>query len=501
MDTAETFESGSSTVKAPFRSYGLVAVQMIRRHGLTVVLTTILGAAIALIYLFVSNPVYEAKAELLVKFGREYVYRPEFEGLDGWQPSRMIELVNGEVRILNSRNVKARAVEKIGSLRLYPGLASTSSFFKFDLTRLKNLSNGNGAQSEAASSPEADAKHLLNAAVDRLDRDLNIRALGDSSIVLVAYRHADPEIAQETLSALLDAYRERRMEVFSGPSASAAASLFKQATAEFEKAQNDLANFLETHEPELANPKLTASNELAAQLYQTLLETNASLVKRRDALVRVSDELMTIGATPKSGSTRTAAIQNVEERLEHLLRDALVISQVAGTTSPAAVALRQREADLSARMLEAYLPRRTADEALRERALTLFAAQLALKKEVIAGEQERDQTLQIISDLRSEVASIERDRQKLDILQGAVAVAKERFESAQRNLQQANDFSLLNTLDSGSVAIIDSPVVPQGPEGISWLTRVVIAAVLGAIAGIGLAILSEITPATITPKS
>ena len=501
MDTAETFESESSTVKTTLSSYGQVAARKVRRHWLTVAVTTIIGAAAAVGYMFISNPVYEAKAELLVKFGREYVYRPEFEGLDGWQPSRMIELVNGEVRILNSRNVKARAVEKIGSLKLYPGLASDSSFFKFDLTKLKSQSNGNGAQSDETASPEEDSRNLMEAAVNQLDRDLNIRALGDSSIILIAFRHSDPEIAQETLAALLDAYRERRMEVFSGPSASAAASLFKQATEEFEKAQNDLANFLETHQPELANPKLTASNDLASQLYQSLLETNASLVKRRAALAKVSEELITIGAMPKNNGARTAEIQNVEERLENLLRDSLVITQVAGTTSPAAVALRQREADLSARMLEAYLPRRKADETLRERALTLFAAQLALKKEVIAGEQDRDQTLQIISDLRSEVASIERDRQKLDILQGAVEVAKERFESAQRNLQQAKDFTLLNAIDSGSVAVIDSPAVPQGAIGISWLTRIVIAAFLGAVAGIGLAVLTEFAPARTASES
>ena len=505
MDKAETFSTGPEMVKSAFRNYLLVAATMSRRHWLTVLAAVGLGAVIALVYSFLRDPVYEAKAELLVKFGREYVYRPEVEGLDGWQPSRMIELVNGEVRILNSHNVKMAVLKKVGTLRLYPGVVpglldsglSLSSLKQFDLSALTNVFSSD-AQTEEASAPGEETEDMVYGAISYLDRDLNIRALGDSSVILISYRHTDPELAQEVLATLLDVYRDRRIEVFSGSSTAAAVSLYEQATAEFEKTQNNLANFLETHRPELAAPKLQASSEFASRLYQAHLESNAIVTKQRDALEKISDELRAMGASPHGNDkARSAEIKAVENRLESLLRDSLVINQVADRGSPATAALRQREAELSTQMLEAYLPKKMPGDTSRQEALTRFAAQLALKKEILAAEQERDQTRQILSELRSEVAVIERDRQKLDLLQGAVENAKERYVSARRHLQQAREIALLNSIDSGSVSIIDSPVIPKDPLGLSGFTRIVIAMILGAIAGIGLVTLSEIIPPAI----
>ncbi len=509
MDKAETFSTGPEMVQSAFRNYLQVAATMGRRHWLTVLAAMGLGAVIALVYSFLRDPVYEAKAELLVKFGREYVYRPEVEGLDGWQPSRMIELVNGEVRILNSHNVKLAVLQKVGTLRLYPGTVpglldsglSLSSLKKFDLSALTNVFSSDDAQTEEASAtseapaPSKATEDMLYGAVSRLDHDLNIRALGDSSVILISYRHTDPELAREVLATLLDVYRDRRIEVFSGSSTAAAVSLYEQATAEFEKTQNNLASFLEAHRPELAAPKLQASSEFALRLYQTHLESNAIVTKQRDALEKISDELRAMGASPRGNDkARSAEIKAVENRLESLLRDSLVINQVADRGSPATAALRQREAELSTQMLEAYLPKKMPGDTSRQEALTRFAAQLALKKEILAAEQERDQTKQILSELRSEVAVIERDRQKLDLLQGAVETAEERYVSARRHLQQAREIALLNSIDSGSVSIIDSPVIPKNPLGLSGSTRIVIAMILGAIAGIGLATLSEIIP-------
>jgi uncharacterized protein involved in exopolysaccharide biosynthesis len=502
MDKVESVTTEPEVMKSAFGNYFQVAITMLRRHWLTVVATTGLGAVIAIVYSVMQEPVYEAKAELLVKFGREYVYRPEVEGLDGWQPSRMIELVNGEVRILNSQNVKLAVLKKIGSLRLYPGAApgffdsnlSLSNLKKFDLSALTNVFSSDSQTKEDSSRGE-EPKDAEFEVINQFNRDLNIRALGDSSVILVSYKHTDPQLAQEVLTTLLDIYRDRRMEVFSGSSITAAVSLYEQATSEFEKSQNNLANFLESHRPELAAPKLQASSEFAARLYETHLETNATLAKQRIALAKVSDELQAIGANPQAkDGTRTAEIRTVENRLESLLRDSLVINQVADRGSPATIALRQREAELSSQMLEAYLPKKMRDDVSRQEALTLFAAKLALKKEVLAAEQEKEHTGQILSELRSEVASIERDRQKLDLLQGAVDIARERFESARRYLQQAREISLLNSIDSGSVAIIDAPVIPRDTLGISGITRVLIAMVVGAIAGIGLATLLEVSP-------
>src|SRR5262245_11826794 len=94
-----------------------------RRHWPMVLLLAGLAAAMTAGVAHLQPPMYGAQAQLMLKFGREYTYRPEVDGLQGWQPSRMVELVNAEVRLLGSRTVRAAVVDSIGIAKLYPDLA------------------------------------------------------------------------------------------------------------------------------------------------------------------------------------------------------------------------------------------------------------------------------------------------------------------------------------------------------------------------------------------
>src|SRR3954453_20200661 len=96
------------------------AFRVIRRYGVLIAIIAIGGGALAVVLARHQERLYEASTELLVRFGWEYVARPV--GGEGWQPARMAELVNAEVRILNSRSVRAGALGALGVDTVYPAL-------------------------------------------------------------------------------------------------------------------------------------------------------------------------------------------------------------------------------------------------------------------------------------------------------------------------------------------------------------------------------------------
>ena len=73
------------------------------------------------------SPVYEATSSLLIKFGREYVYRSEVG--DGNVPStyferHLLEVLNTEMEILKSRDLAEKIITALGVENLYPDLVA-----------------------------------------------------------------------------------------------------------------------------------------------------------------------------------------------------------------------------------------------------------------------------------------------------------------------------------------------------------------------------------------
>src|SRR5262245_54584347 len=67
--------------------------------------------------------VYDAEASLMVRIGREYVYRPEVGRSETARMPTLSEMVNSEVEILSSRDLAEQVVRQIGVPILYPELA------------------------------------------------------------------------------------------------------------------------------------------------------------------------------------------------------------------------------------------------------------------------------------------------------------------------------------------------------------------------------------------
>ena len=175
------------------------------------------------------TPDYEAKASVLVTFGREYIFRPLRGDDESWSPWRAEIAVNAEMGILNSARLQEAVIRSVGSFRI----ADTGRYEANDrpLSLFRQLLAGlheTAIEWGIVASPDNDAA----AARAILARNLSIEGVKDSSIIHVSFRHADPGVAIDVLDALLAAYFDNRQALFSKPeNRFLQAQLSKRATA------------------------------------------------------------------------------------------------------------------------------------------------------------------------------------------------------------------------------------------------------------------------------
>lgn len=141
---------------------------------------------------FLPTPKYEASSTLLVKMGREYVYRPEV-GENNVQPiasDRTLAILS-EAEILNSRDLQEQVIKQVGLDKLYPSIA------------------------ESADDPDSPR---MSRALVQFKKQLNVEPLKESTIIQVSFKHPDPVIAAEVVNKLVADYLQKRRDIYSGES-------------------------------------------------------------------------------------------------------------------------------------------------------------------------------------------------------------------------------------------------------------------------------------------
>jgi uncharacterized protein involved in exopolysaccharide biosynthesis len=180
----------ATPVKAPEPFSMREFLSIFFKDGKRIAAAFLIPMILFIILSFVPTPKYEATATLLVKMGREYLYRPEV-GDSNVQPvatDRALAVLS-EVEIINSRDVKEQVIDQVGLERLYPGIANSE---------------------EDPTSPKK-ARALA-----QLNRQLEVFPVKDSNIIQVRFKHADPAVAADAVNSLVANYMEKRRSIYSG---------------------------------------------------------------------------------------------------------------------------------------------------------------------------------------------------------------------------------------------------------------------------------------------
>jgi succinoglycan biosynthesis transport protein ExoP len=218
---------------------------MLFKHKWKLLLCATIGVGAAAALYFLSPPVYESEAKLLVRY---VVDKSAVDSLDGaikTPNSQSLNLINSEVEILTSWDLAMQVVDAIGVERLAGG-------------------------------PRARADKV--AAAGNILRALSVNALKDTNIIVVSYRNADPELAVRVLQELVTRYFDKHLEVHRSIGA------FDFVTRE----TNQLRTRLSQTEDELKRLKDRAG---VISLPETTASLNAELAKTQQDLSTAEAEL------------------------------------------------------------------------------------------------------------------------------------------------------------------------------------------------------------------
>lgn len=132
---------------------------------------------------FLLKTTYPAHSSILVRLGQEYVYEPAVGDAGRGAIPNTDQLVQSEVEILSSGELKQRVIQIIGYGRMFPDKAEAY-----------------------AVATAAEKRKLLGQGVATMTTALKVDTAPDTSVIRLTYEDTDPQRAAKVLNELLDQY-------------------------------------------------------------------------------------------------------------------------------------------------------------------------------------------------------------------------------------------------------------------------------------------------------
>lgn len=197
---------------------------------------------------------YPAHASLLVRLGPEYVYQPNIgDAARGAIPTND-QLVQSEVEILSSEELRRRVIDELGMAEVMPSKAK--------------------AYAEA---PPAKKVQMREAAATAMGTNLKVDTAPDSDVVRVTYTDTDPARAALVLNRLLDDYLAYRSSVLQGSSQPVLDQQLKNFEGQLADADADYVKFLTDNQITDFDAEKTSLNNLQSSLTDESYRVQARL--------------------------------------------------------------------------------------------------------------------------------------------------------------------------------------------------------------------------------
>jgi uncharacterized protein involved in exopolysaccharide biosynthesis len=393
----------------------------------------IFGAVMLLagVYTAFATPMYEATSLLLVKFGREYVYQDDVGGGGGQVVPRGREtLINSEIQILRSAEVVKGVVEAMGVGTLYPSLVAEPI-------------EGRPVESVAAA---------------RLLANLQVRAVQDADVIQVSLRNADPQVTARAVNLLVDLFKEKHLEAFGEPQATA--FLQEQAgksSDELKAAEATLLAFQAEH------PQFSLQDKDALLLRErTELETALREVENQIVAARQRS----LNADPPIPSAQ-----------EELLRLRLAERKLLNTHNDDSRQVQNLRHEIA--LVEEFLKLEESDNSGRhgQEMSMLSARKQRLDERLVAVEQD----LHSLPALSQRFRELERD---VEAKEGSYKRITQRLETARTSAE-------MDRQKIANISVIQPAYAPLEPVSPRPLLNLVAALIVGGGLAVGAALLSE----------
>ncbi len=444
------------------------------------------SVGLVVLHTLTATPLYQAEADILLKFGREYVYRPEV----GEEQPRVTrdtrDLVNSEIQILSSRELARETVQRVGPRELYPGIDAPPR--RFTIKWLRQKAN----EVLALVHPNlADIRPgtALERATLAFGANLEVSGVGKTDVVRVAYMHPRPEMAAQAVETSIEAFKEKRLQVFADPRAEFLAAQVAEYRRRLEAAEQELETFRQTHRlydlEQQRELLLTQRQALDGDLKATesrIEETAKRLEALREQASNI-DETVPLFAE----NQRDPVVDNAKSRLLDLrLRENQLRAKYLDS-SKLVQDVREQIA-----LVEDFLAK-TRDEVSTRTQSGKNQVHQELMLDIVRAEAEHESLVAKRRAVQQQIARVNDDLAQLDPWQNElnqlvrdVANNQSNYKAYLAKLEDAKVSEELNRNKVVNVSVIEPATVPLRPATPQKTLNLAFGIVFGLAAGLGL---------------
>lgn len=422
------------------------------KHKLKILITFLVVFLGTVAYALHLPRLYEARSILLIKYGREYLPRPEDAGTRQVPAVTPQTIINGEISILTSLDLFSRLVNKMGATNIYSDLA--------------NLPEGN--------------LNLESAAIRRLTQDIKVKNIPNSSLVEVSYTHNNPEMVAGVINTLVDLYKEKHLEIFSGEGTGFLETQLGKSKTKLNETESGLASFKEKNRIFSFDEQKTALIQQRTTLDTALKEVQGRVSELEQKIAFIKSPRWLIDAAPEMKGQMANLLQRESQLVEKYNENSRTIQ-----------GLRQEMRALKDSIEKNSEEQRKIELAKAEGDLSIVKA----KADIVRRQ---------LGQVEGEIRALERSGLDLQNLRREAALQEQNYQTYAKKLQESLISDDMDQRKMVAISVIEKAPVFRIPREQKLDKKQMIAVgFFGAIAaGIALAFILEfLSPGMTTPLS
>jgi uncharacterized protein involved in exopolysaccharide biosynthesis len=431
---------------------------------LTIFLASVLTAGVAS---FVMPPTYEAQSTLLVKIGREYIYRPEVSS--GTQisvnPPNQEEIINSEIRILTSRGLIEKVVGTIGVDKLYPRLVKTYP----------------------------DGITPVDMAVIQFEKKLTVEVVKKSNVIDVSYQHRDRVLAAKAVNLLVDFFLDKHLQVYNDPTSSFLEQQLEDYRKKLEGSEDGLQQFKQRNRVYALDEQRNLLLKQQIDLDSAYKETQNRIEELRHRLASLNEKARMIAEDPPlyTFSERDRILTDSKTRLLDLqIKEQELLTKykashplVVNTRKEIQIArefVREQEGDIKTAV-------RTGNLVYQEVEKERIKTEADMKAQEAKGLSLKRQ----LGHMEAEISKLDLTEKEFVDLKRGFAVSEKNYKNYVDRFEDARISDDMNRRRLANISIIQPAAVPVKPVKPRKALNLSLSLILGATIGLGFAFLSE----------
>ncbi len=422
---------------------------------------------ITILWTFLQTPTYEAESRVLIRYGREYTYRPVDPLLKGEvQPMVAFnrdEILNTEIQIFTSAELIEKVISALGVKTIFPDLNTDTN----------------------------DHQALMARAVEAFRKNLTVQQIKGSGVLRVSFQNPDPSVAVKVVKLLTDYFKERHLEVFRDPRMPFLESQLGIYRQKLEKSKQKLQKFMEEHH-------IISLKEQQKLLLQQYKEIRTLLIQGESYLQALDQKISTLSSMleniPKDAvlfdeKAQTNDIRSARAQLLKLKLKEQGLLEKYKENNRLVRAVRQE-----IKVVEAFLQQQqpSDQENVRTGSNSLYQH---VEQELINAQAERNAQQAKNAALNQQLGMIEQELEEfgntepeLNMLTQEVEINEKSYRNFINKLEKTRILDAMDSQKIVNVVVIEQPIKPVKPIKPRKKINLLVGVILGAAASFAYAL-------------